>query len=65
MYKEELIIRHKRAELEGFAAHQRLLKEARLETPLGFRHRLAVVLLNVARRLEPQLAQEYTSTETC
>jgi hypothetical protein len=57
MYKEELIIRHKRAELEGFAVRQRLLKEVRLETKLGFRHRLAVVLLNTAKRLEPELMQ--------
>jgi hypothetical protein len=61
---EEIILRQKRAELEGFAERQRLLKEAGLES-LGFRHRLAVLLLSAARRLEPQLAQEYTSTETC
>jgi hypothetical protein len=57
MYKEEIILRHKRAELEGFAERQRLLKEARSETSLGFRHRLAVILLNTAKRLEPDLAQ--------
>jgi hypothetical protein len=57
MYKEELILRQKRAELEGFAERQRLLKEARSETHLGFRHRLAVTLLGVAKRLEPELAQ--------
>lgn len=57
MYKEELIIRHKRAELEGFAARQRLLKEARFEKSSGFRQRLAIVLLNVAKRLEPELIQ--------
>ena len=63
MYKEELIIRHKRAELEGFAARQRLLKEARLEIPLGFRHRLAVVLLSVARRLEPTLQTGFVESK--
>lgn len=57
MYKEELILRHKRAELEGFAARQRLLKEARLERPSGLRHRLAVVLLTLSKRLEPELTQ--------
>jgi hypothetical protein len=57
MYKEEAILRHKRAELEGFAERQRLLREARSETSLGFRHRLAIVLLSVAKRLEPELMQ--------
>ncbi len=57
MYKEEMILRQKRAELEGFAAYQRLLKEARLEKPLGLRHRLAITLLNAARRLEPDLVR--------
>jgi hypothetical protein len=56
MYKEEIILRQKRAELEGFAARQRLLKEAGVES-LGFRQRLAIVLLNVAKRLEPDLIQ--------
>ncbi len=54
---EEIMVRQKRAELEGFAARQRLLKEARSEKPSGFRQRLAVVLLNVAKRLEPDLVQ--------
>lgn len=57
MYKEEALIRQKRAELEGFAARQRLLSEVRSETSLGLRHRLAVVLLSVAKRLEPTLIQ--------
>jgi hypothetical protein len=57
MYKEEALIRQKRAELEGFAARQRLLSEVRSERSLGFRHRLAVVLLSVAKRLEPELIQ--------
>jgi hypothetical protein len=57
MYKEEAILRHKRAELEGFAERQRLLKEARLEKPSGFRQRLAIILLNIAKRLEPDLLQ--------
>jgi hypothetical protein len=54
---EELIIRQKRAEIEGFAERQRLLKEARLERPSGFRQRLAVMLLAVAKRLEPEIIQ--------
>jgi hypothetical protein len=54
---EELMIRQKRAELEGFAARQRLLKEARLERPSGFRQCLAVTLLAIAKRLEPDLIQ--------
>jgi hypothetical protein len=57
MYKEEAIVRQRRADLEGFAARQRLLREARSETPSGFRHRLAVVLLGLSKRLEPELAQ--------
>jgi hypothetical protein len=57
MYKEEAIVRQRRAELEGFAERQRLLREARSETPSGLRHRLAVVLLSLSRRLEPELAQ--------
>jgi hypothetical protein len=54
---EEIILRQKRAELEGFAERQRLLKEARLERPLGLRQRLAIVLLSLAKRLEPDLVQ--------
>lgn len=54
---EEIMIRQKRAELEGFAARQRLLKEARLEKPSGFRQQLAIILLNMAKRLEPDLIQ--------
>jgi hypothetical protein len=54
---EELMIRQKRAELEGFAQRQRLLKEARLEKTVGLRQRLAVTLLAIAKRLEPDLLQ--------
>jgi hypothetical protein len=54
---EEIMIRQKRAELEGFAERRRLLKEARPERHLGFRQRLAVTLLAIARRLEPDLVQ--------
>lgn len=65
MYKEEIILRHKRTELEGFAERQRLLKELNADRPSGFRHRLAVVLLTVAKRLEPELMQEQMSIKPC
>jgi hypothetical protein len=54
---EEFFIRQKRAELEGFAERQRLLKEARSDKPRGFRQRLAVVLFNIVKWLEPDLVQ--------
>lgn len=54
---EEIMIRQKRAELEGFAARQRLLKEVRGERRSSSRQRLAALLLAIAKRLEPDIVQ--------
>jgi hypothetical protein len=55
---EEIIVRQKRNSLEHFAEHQRLLKALDADKSSGFRHRLAVVLMNAAKRLEPALITE-------
>jgi hypothetical protein len=55
---EEIILRQKRAELERLAERQRLLKEVSLDKPSGLRHRLALVLLRIVERLEPELERQ-------
>jgi hypothetical protein len=66
MFKEEIMLRQKRAELEGFAARQRLLKEAQIEPEVTrFRRSVAVVLLSLSKWLEPEVRMSITQETKC
>lgn len=55
---EEIILRQRRADMERFAERQRLLKVEGLDDLSRLRHGLALALLEVVKRLEPELKRQ-------